>query len=362
MNNERKKIDTIVFISTGYRGGANKYLENNINYLRKKNLFLVDDNPIKNYKGIKNKKIDLYKIKPLKEASKLKLFFEKKIVNQKIEKKTLIFFTNYALVITNFLLFLKLKKKGIRICIALHSGIFDITIKNSLAILIFSILAIFVIDKITFGSNSAKKWWLTKFPWLYFKNNKVIHNGVQINKIHKKKINTNKIKISFIGRLEKENNPLLFCEIAKTMFQSQKKKLIFNIFGDGSLKNKVKRYSSFIHLFGWCDEKYIYKNSDIVLITSPFNNFPYVAIEAKSYGIPVVTCSRGDISKIIKHKYDGIITSLVQKESIIQSLNEVINKYEFYSNNAINNSRKFDLNTSCKKIWNFNLNGSNYIR
>ena len=75
MKSERKKIDTIVFISTGYRGGANKYLENNINYLSKKNLFLIDDNPNKNYKGIKNKNIDLYKIKPLKEASELKLFF-----------------------------------------------------------------------------------------------------------------------------------------------------------------------------------------------------------------------------------------------------------------------------------------------
>ena len=81
MNNERKKINNIVFISTGYRGGTNKYLENNINYLSKKNLFLIDDNPNKNYKGIKNKNIDLYKIKPLKEASKLKLFFKKKITN-----------------------------------------------------------------------------------------------------------------------------------------------------------------------------------------------------------------------------------------------------------------------------------------
>ena len=37
---------------------------------------------------------------------------------------------------------------------------------------------------------------------------------------------------------------------------------------------------------------------DIAIITSPLNNFPYVALESSSYGIPVVTAAEGDIRKL----------------------------------------------------------------
>ena len=54
-------------------------------------------------------------------------------------------------------------------------------------------------------------------------------------------------------------------------------------------------------------KKKIYSISDIIIITSPINNFPYVALEAKSYGIPVISCSKGDIKEIIKNNKDGYL-------------------------------------------------------
>ena len=51
----------------------------------------------------------------------------------------------------------------------------------------------------------------------------------------------------------------------------------------------------------------IYKKTNIIVITAPLNNFPYVALEAKSYGIPVVSCSKGDIKKIVYNNFDGFL-------------------------------------------------------
>ena len=61
-----------------------------------------------------------------------------------------------------------------------------------------------------------------------------------------------------------------------------------------------------------------------MIITAPTNNFPYVAMEAKSFGIPVLSCSKGDISKIIKNNIDGHIVSTNSVHIMINLLNKII--------------------------------------
>ena len=89
-------------------------------------------------------------------------------------------------------------------------------------------------------------------------------------------------------------------EIAKE-YLSKNRDAVFNIFGNGSLYSKLKaQYSSDkIYFHGWVTRNKIYSNSNLIIITAPTNNFPYVALEAKSFGIPVISCSKGDINKII---------------------------------------------------------------
>ena len=74
------------------------------------------------------------------------------------------------------------------------------------------------------------------------------------------------------------------------------------------LNNKITSIASvagaaFLGAFSWCelthptsvlsiagtnDDIHPYNDLDIIVITSPINNFPYVALEAKSYGIPIL--------------------------------------------------------------------------
>ena len=91
--------------------------------------------------------------------------------------------------------------------------------------------------------------------------------------------------------------------------------------------------------------------SDIILITSPINNFPYVALEAKSFGIPVITCSKGDIKKIIKNGVDGFIKYTNSTHNIIKLIDKVEAKYKFFSKNSLKRSENFDKINLCKKFW-----------
>ena len=110
---------------------------------------------------------------------------------------------------------------------------------------------------------------------------------------------------------------------------------------------RVKR----INFFGWKKAKYIYENTDILIITSLVNNFPYAALEAKSHGIPVITCSKGDIKKIIKNKHDGLIDYSRSSNQMIKHIDRIIKNYSSYSKNSLKNPKKFDVNLSCKKFW-----------
>ena len=219
---------TIIYFSDGYKGGASTFLEQNIKYnlKNKKKVILVDKNFKKTFPNLKKSKylkifnLDIYKDKKI---------IKKKINDLKI-KNQIFFFTNYAILICYFLFFISFKKK-IDIVLTLHSGVFKYNIKNILGITLFSFLAL-RLNYLIFGSYSSKKWWFNKFPWIRFIKQKVIYNGIEKQK--KKNKNNNFLKVSFIGRLENENDPELFLKIAS--INKFAKKMKFNIFGDGTIK------------------------------------------------------------------------------------------------------------------------------
>ena len=106
-------------------------------------------------------------------------------------------------------------------------------------------------------------------------------------------------------------------------------------------------------VMGWTQKEEIYNNTDITIITSPLNNFPYVALESNSYGIPVITAAKGDIRKIVKNNLNGYILNNRTVENFNFYIQKTIKNYEYLSSNAIINTKKFDIKKSCEKIWNF---------
>jgi len=339
----QNKIEHI-FFSNGYRGGASTFINDHINHLikKRKNVSLIDNHPNKTYDQL-NKKIRLYK-----NTGDIKKI--DKILNSGNSKKFL-FITNYAFIIKYYFILKKFKQKNNKIILTLHSGLLELTLKNYLAGLLFSLIYK-NIDFLFFGSYSAKEWWHKKYPWMKIKNLPVFYNGAKCQKIKKKKNLSKKIIVTFAGRLENENNPIFFLDIANQILKT-KKNIFFNIYGDGTLlsdlKKKYKKRNITFH--GWVKKKIIFKKTNLFMITSPVNNYPYVALEAKSHGIPVISCSKGDINKIIKNGIDGFIKHTDSVETMIALINKVFRDYQYFSHNSYLRSYKFDINTSCEKFW-----------
>ena len=346
-----KNGNMFIFLGDGYKGGANTFLFHQMQYLIKNNhkVFLIDKDPKKTFSKI-DQKIKVFKIDILKEKNK-KLLLLKKLLKLDNKIKKFIVFTNFFIYIKYFFFFRKFKNHQNKIILTIHSGILEMSWRRYFISLIFSFIYK-DIDYLIFGSNSAKLWWKKKFPWMNINKAPVHYNGVKVNKCNTPKKIKKKLQISFIGRLEKENNPHFFIQIALE-YLKKNQNVVFNIYGDGSLLNKLKlKYSSKNLIFhGWVKQKKIYNITNLVIITSPLNNYPYVALEAKSFGIPVISCSKGDIKKIIFNGIDGFISYTNSSKKIIYLIDKIKNDYKNFSFNSIKRSKNFELNKSCNNFW-----------
>ena len=335
----------IIYLSDGYRGGNSTFIEQNINFnlKNKKKVILIDKKPNLTFPQLRrHKNLKIIKLDVIKEKIKVKKF-----ITNLGHNNYLFFFTNFAILIYYFFYFYN-RKKNYKLAMALHSGVFNYKLKTFLGLFVFSFFSL-SLDYLIYGSFSSKNWWLRFFPWMRLINYKVILNGIDLNKKKiKKKSITN---ISFIGRLERENDPDLFLDIC--FLNKKNKKIKFNIFGDGSLKNVINKRINNIKIWGWADKKIIYANTDITIITSPINNFPYVALESNSYGIPVITAAQGDVRRIIKNNYNGYIFDLRTKESYNKHLMNTLKNYKRLSKNSFINSKKFSSQKSCHQICRF---------
>lgn len=340
-----------IFLSDGYRGGASQFLNDHSNYLAKKNkdVILLDPNPQKTFEKL-HKKIKVKKININDCNAK-----NKKILNDLIntkKKNSFLIISNFVFLIKYFLILSKFRKNN-KIILTVHSGRLKKNFKFILLDFIFSLISKNV-DFLIFGSHSAKRWWTNNFPWMGFQDLSVKYNGIKLPNNQKIKKLKKPFQISFVGRVEEENNLKFFIDIAEEILKKSDN-FRFNIFGDGpELKNFRSNFSKkCIKFHGWTKKDKIYKITDILIITAPINNFPYVALEAKSFGIPVLSCSRGDISKIIKNGIDGYIVDTNSIYIMINLINKIINKYKDFSTNSIKRSKLYDLENSCKKFWKY---------
>ena len=238
-----KKNKVVVFISNAYAGIAS-YQAKNINYLlnKKKNIYLFDDSPTLTLRELNNKDKKLLKIVNIYSIKKvfknLKIFKKQFLSLEKKYKKIYISISNPIFIVLYLFFFLKLiKNKQIVLILTVHSGILTWSIKNIFLHLVYSFL-FFLPNKIVFVSENTKDWW-KKFFYLkkVLKKSKVIKHGTEIN-YQIKKINKKIFNVGFVGRIEKEKDPILFSKIA-LLSSIKNENFRFNLFGDGYLKKKL---------------------------------------------------------------------------------------------------------------------------
>ncbi len=186
---------------------------------------------------------------------------------------------------------------------------------------------------------------------------KTIYNGIPIDeiiKLSKEKLDSNHakilkrqtFKIIAVGRLSKQKDYFTLLKAIEVLRSKYKVELI--ILGEGELKAEIiseihkRNISENVHLIGWVKNPYKYiKKSDVFVLSSLWEGFPNVILEALCCGLPVVStdCPTGP-SEIIKSGYNGFLVSVGDYIALAKYISELISNQKKASKIVINGMKR----------------------
>lgn len=204
-------------------------------------------------------------------------------------------------------------------------------------------------DKILTVSDSIEK----EFIFSRFIKKKIICIGNPINtqeiisKIKDFRAEK-KYDICCVARLTKAKNPFKFVEIIKELVKENPYiKAVW--VGDGELKESVIekiKYESLVNnieLVGFQKNPYIYMvESNVFLLTSDWEGFGLVVVEALTLGLPCVVSNVGGLKEIVDNKCGKLCVHDNDYIIEIKKLLSNINYYEKKSKKALEKSKRLD--------------------
>jgi len=111
------------------------------------------------------------------------------------------------------------------------------------------------------------------------------------------------------------------------------KKIIWNIFGDGELKDRVRAFSlkhKNVSFFGYVENRFmadIMNKCDFFISTSNWESFPYNILEAQAFGLPVVCFDISGCNDIVKDGVNGYLVT--DTAEFKKRINDIVIKNNF---------------------------------
>jgi len=133
-----------------------------------------------------------------------------------------------------------------------------------------------------------------------------IYNGVKINF---QETESRENRIVFVGRLALPKNPLLLIKAFNDLPFDLKDRNTISIIGDGPQKKEIREFiknnklEDKVKLLGRLSRKDVFdilKKSNIFVLVSSREGFPYSIIEAMNFGLAVIASDVGGIKEAIK--------------------------------------------------------------
>lgn len=178
-----------------------------------------------------------------------------------------------------------------------------------------------------------------KFPSNYLYN--TCEEPINVESINSAQKARHGTKALFVGRLVDQKNPLALLEIASNV-KDKIEDFQLDIYGDGELKTELasaikrKHLSDFVHLKGFNEDKSVYKNYDLLWVTSKYEGFGLVIIEAAANYVPTITTNWGPaVFEVVDNKNSGYICD-TNEDFVNRSVELLLNteKRELFSQNA----------------------------
>lgn len=159
-------------------------------------------------------------------------------------------------------------------------------------------------------------------------------------------------KFLFLGRLDKNKNPLRLIKIFEKI-KDMGYLLQLDIYGTGELKEELEEYinthnlEKIVSLKGFTTNKEIYNQYTALLSTSINEGLPLTVLEAKRCGVPIITFSWGDSTKeVVNNGVDGYIVDnndeFIEKVILLTKEEKLLKEISI---NAKNNYKNFSPDT-----------------
>ena len=193
-----------------------------------------------------------------------------------------------------------------------------------------------------------------------------IHNlsNLSINSsriVKDKKVNKNKnINILWAGRLTEQKGIDDLVTIVDILNKSRyENSIIWNIVGEGDLRNDIvrlaKRWDN-VYFRGYIRNdriSKIYRENNILIVTSKWESFPYVILEAQSFGLPVISYNIPGCKDIILNNKSGYLVK--DKAQFIKRLIQYIDKPAVFDKASIlaYSKKKFSVELTLDKFYSF---------
>lgn len=173
---------------------------------------------------------------------------------------------------------------------------------------ILYLLSSFSYKKILLVSSAIEKEYI--FSNLIQKKVMIVGNPIDVTKIKEKseEYKCGRYDIVFLGRMSDSKRPIRFIQIINCMVKRGWNGKAVMI-GDGELKKQVAaeilnlELESYIEMRGFVENPYpILKAAHVMCVTSEWEGFGLMAVEALALGVPVVSTAVGGLKQIISEE------------------------------------------------------------
>ena len=207
--------------------------------------------------------------------------------------------------------------------------------------------------------NSLIKFELVSPKKIYLLPNCIDYQHFNNTSNSSEELNKQDIIIGAIGRLERQKG-VKYLILAMKIILSKYPAAILDIIGDGSQLDKLKKLtaklgiSNSVKFFGkFGDVKPFYSKMDIFVLSSVYEGFGIVLLEAMASGVPIVATNVDGIKEVVSDMKSGILIPSKNPQAIADAVIKLIENPQLRSSliyEGFERSKIFDVQDHVMKL------------